>query len=129
MHPPQLEVELEDDRVQGVTAVVQNGSPYTYFGERPVHLGEGADLESGDLAGIVLQRARPIDIPTIAWRALSPRARVARHRHIHPFTGLAELHIRSCDDRPLPLQVDGDYIGEAPEATFSVIPRGITVIS
>jgi len=129
VHPPQLEVELEGDRVQGVTAVVQNGSPYTYFGERPVHLGEGADLESGDLAGIVLQRARPIDIPTIAWRALSPRARVARHRHIHPFTGLAELHIRSCDDRPLPLQVDGDYIGEAPEATFSVIPRGITVIS
>jgi diacylglycerol kinase family enzyme len=54
---------------------------------------------------------------------------VARHRHIHPFTGLDELRVRSCDDRPLPLQVDGDYIGEAHEATFSVIPRGITVIS
>src|SRR5437764_11192025 len=119
VRPPQLEVELDGERVQGVTAVVQNGAPYTYFGERPVQLGEGADLESGDLAGIVLQRARPIDIPTIAWRALSRRARVARHRHIHPFTGLAELHVRSCDDRPLPLQVDGDYIGEAPEATFS----------
>ena len=129
VHPPQLEVELDGQRVRGVTAIVQNGSPYTYFGERPVQLGEGADLESGDLAGIVLQRARPVDIPTIAWRALSARARVARHRQIHPFTGLAELHVRSCDERPLPLQVDGDYIGEAHEAAFSVIPRGITVIS
>ncbi len=129
VHPPQLEAELDGKRVRGVTAIVQNGSPYTYFGERPVQFGEGADLESGDLAGIVLQRARPIDIPTIAWRALSSRPRVARHRHIHPFTGLAELRVRSCDDRPLPLQVDGDYIGEAHEAEFSVIPRGITVIS
>ena len=83
----------------------------------------------GDLAGIVLQRARPIDMPTIAWRALSKRARVARHRHIHPFTGLAGLRVRSCDERPLPLQVDGDYIGEAHEAAFSVIPSGITVVS
>ncbi len=129
VNPPQLEVELDGERVQGVTAIVQNGSPYTYFGERPVHLGEGAELDSGDLAGIVLQRARPIDMPTIAWRALSKRARVVRHRHIHPFTGLAELRVRSCDDRPLPLQVDGDYIGETHEAAFSVIPRGITVIS
>jgi diacylglycerol kinase family enzyme len=129
VHPPKLEVELDGERVRGVTAIVQNGSPYTYFGERPVQLGEGAELESGDLAGIVLQRARPIDIPTIAWRALSERARVARHRHIHPFTGLAEVHVRSSDDRPLPLQVDGDYIGEAHQASFSLVPRGLTVIS
>jgi diacylglycerol kinase family enzyme len=37
--------------------------------------------------------------------------------------------VRSCDERPLPLQVDGDYIGEAHEASFSLIPRGITVVS
>jgi diacylglycerol kinase family enzyme len=129
VHPPQLEAELAGERVRGVTAIVQNGSPYTYFGERPVQLGEGADLDSGDLAGIVLKRGRPIDMPTIAWRALSKRARVARHRHIHPFTGLSEVVVRSCDERPLPLQVDGDYIGEAHEASFSVTPRGITVVS
>jgi diacylglycerol kinase family enzyme len=129
VRPPRLEAELDGERVRGVTAIVQNGSPYTYFGERPVQLIDGADLESGDVAGIVLRRARPIDMPTIAWRALSRRARVARHRHIHPFTGLAELRVTSCDERPLPLQVDGDYIGEAHQAVFSVIPRGITVVS
>jgi diacylglycerol kinase family enzyme len=129
VRPPRLEAELDDERVRGVTAIVQNGSPYTYFGERPIQLVEGAELESGDLAGIVLQRARPIDMPTIAWRALSKRARVARHRHIHPFTGMTGLRVRSRDERPLPVQVDGDYIGDAHEAAFSVIPRGIMVIS
>jgi diacylglycerol kinase family enzyme len=129
VHPLRLEAELGGERVQGVTAIVQNGSPYTYFGDRPVQLVEGAELDSGDLAGIVLRRARPIDMPTIAWRALSSRAQFARHRHIHPFTGVDGLLVRSRDERPLPLQVDGDYIGEAHEAAFSVIPGGITVVS
>jgi diacylglycerol kinase family enzyme len=57
-HPLRLEVELGEKRVTGVTAVVQNAEPYSYFGKRPVHIGEGAGLDSGDLAGVVLQRAR-----------------------------------------------------------------------
>src|SRR5947209_2024687 len=78
LHPPRLEASFGDERVSGMTVIVQNAAPYTYFGNRPVHMGEGATLESGDLAGIVLQRARPVDIPTIIWRALSTRARLVR---------------------------------------------------
>src|SRR5437588_6272803 len=129
LNPPRLEATLGPDRVSGMTAIVQNADPYTYFGNRPVHMGEGASLESGDLAGIVLQRARPIDIPTIIWRALSRNARVIRHRRVHGFSGLSTLRIRSSDERPLPLQVDGDYIGDVDEAVFGVEPRGIAVIS
>jgi diacylglycerol kinase family enzyme len=129
VHPPRLEAVLGDQRVLGVSAITQNAAPYTYFGSRPVEMAEGASLTSGDLAGLVLERARPTDIPTIIWRALSKRARVTKHRHVHPFSGVRELTVRSLDDRPLPLQVDGDYIGEAPEATFGVTPRGIMVVS
>ena len=129
VHPPRLEAVLEGERVLGVSAIIQNAIPYTYFGSRPVEMAEGASLSSGDLAGLVLERARPTDIPTIIWRALSKRARVTRHRHVHPFSGVRELTLRSLDDRPLPLQVDGDYIGEAPEAVFGVTPRGIMVVS
>jgi diacylglycerol kinase family enzyme len=129
VHPPRLEAMLGDERVAGVSAIIQNAAPYTYFGSRPVEMAEGASLSSGDLAGLVLERARPTDIPTIIWRALSKRARVTRHRHVHPFRGVRELTLRSLDDRPLPLQVDGDYIGEVSEATFAVTPRGITVVS
>jgi diacylglycerol kinase family enzyme len=127
--PPRLEVALPGERVRGVTAVVQNAAPYTYFGRRPVDMGEGATLDSGDLAGVVLTRASPIDVPTIIWRALAKQARLARHRRVHPFTSVPRLRIRSCDDRPLPLQVDGDYIGEVHEAEFGVTPNGILVVA
>jgi diacylglycerol kinase family enzyme len=39
------------------------------------------------------------------------------------------LRVHSLDERPLPLQVDGDYIGEAPEAVFGLKPAGIAVVS
>jgi hypothetical protein len=115
--------------VHGVTAIVQNAEPYSFFGNRPVHMGEGATLNSGDLAGVVLERASPIDIPTIIWRALSKRARLAKHRRVHPFTGLSGVRVSSLDGRSLPLQVDGDFIGDVQEAVFSVIPGGIAVVS
>jgi diacylglycerol kinase family enzyme len=130
--PLRLEATLGSDgseAVTGVTVIVQNGTPYTYFGDRPVNLGEGAFLSSGDLAGVVLERASAIDIPTIIWRALSQRARVARHRRVHPFTGVPGLRVRSLDERLFPLQVDGDYIGAVREATFGVTPGGIAVLA
>src|ERR1700761_7138592 len=129
LHPPRLEAELGDQRVAGVTAIIQNAEPYTFFGNRPVHMGEGASLESGDLAGVILQRASPIDVMTVSWRALSKRARLVHHRRIHGFSGLHRLRIASADDRALPLQVDGDYIGEVPAATFEALPQGMLVVS
>jgi diacylglycerol kinase family enzyme len=129
VRPPKLEVEAAGHHVKGVTAIVQNAAPYTYFGNRPVHMAEGATLDSGDLAGVVLKRATPFEIPTIIWRALAKRARLSKHRQVFSFSGVRELAIRSLDDRPLPLQVDGDYIGEAPGAMFTVRPGGISVVS
>jgi diacylglycerol kinase family enzyme len=129
VRPPRLEAVFGDETVTGVTTIVQNAEPYTYFGERPVNMGEGATLESGDLAGVVLQRASPIDVLTITWRALSQRARLARHRRVHPFSGVDRFRVASLDDRALPLQVDGDYIGEVKEAAFSTRPGGILVVS
>jgi diacylglycerol kinase family enzyme len=129
VHPPRLEAKFDGMTIAGVTVIVQNATPYTFFGNRPVEMGEGATLQSGDLAGVVLDRARPIDIPTIITRALSRHFRVSRHRHVHPFSGVRSLVVRSRDERPLPLQVDGDYIGEADEAAFTVRPNGIAVVS
>jgi diacylglycerol kinase family enzyme len=129
IRPPRLEAELGDERVKGVTAIIQNAAPYTYFGNRPVDMAEGATLNSGDLAGVVLERASLIDIPTVIWRALSRRARLTRHHRVHSFAGLHSLRIRTLDERPLPLQVDGDYIGEAEEARFGVTPAGLLVVA
>jgi diacylglycerol kinase family enzyme len=129
LHPPHLEAQVGEEAITGVTVIVQNAAPYTYFGNRPVEMAEGATLHSGDLAGVVLDRARPIDVPTVIARALSDHLRLSRHRHVHPFAGARRLRVRTLDERPLPLQVDGDYIGEADEAVFGVTPNGIAVVS
>jgi diacylglycerol kinase family enzyme len=115
--------------VDGVTAIVQNGSPYTYFGKRPIELGSGSRLDSGDLAGVVLKRTTLLAIPTVTWRALASSREVGDHRQVHPFRGVTAMTVRSQDERRLPLQVDGDYIGEAPEAVFRVAPGALTVVS
>lgn len=128
-HPPRLEAKVDSDRIDGVTAVVQNGSPYTYFADRPVHLAQGTQLDSGELCGVVLERASALDVPTIVWRALSTRAALTDHRHVRSFASVRELRVRSRDERPLPLQVDGDYIGEALEAAFGIRPHGLSVVS
>ncbi len=129
IRPPRLAVTLGGETVNGVTAIVQSADPYTFFGNRPVRMGEGATLDSGDLAGVVLERASPIDVATVTWRALSKRARLVRHRRVHGFSGLRRLEVTSSDERALPLQVDGDYIGEVHEATFECLPQGILVVA
>ena len=134
--PPRLEVSLDGRTsggapapLPGVTAIVQNASPYTYFGDRPVQLAPGATLESGDLSGVVLRRTTPIEIPTVAWRAFSTTAQVHDHRQVDAFSGVPGLWVRSRDDRPLPIQVDGDYIGETSEAHITVAPGALTVVA
>jgi diacylglycerol kinase family enzyme len=127
--PPRLEAELGGERVQGVTALIQNANPYTYFGNRAIETEQGATLESGDLAGVIMKRALPVDIPGVTFRALSKRFQVARHRQMRAFSGLSALRVHSTDGRPLPVQVDGDYIGELEEIEFSVQPHGLMVVA
>jgi diacylglycerol kinase family enzyme len=129
IRPPRLEVEADGRTIPGVSVFLQNAAPYTYFKQRPVNLVEGAALDSGDLAGVVLTRASPIDVPTIAFRALSGAARIARHAKVEAFAGVHDVTVRSIDGRAVPLQVDGDHIGDAEEATFTVDPGVLRVVA
>jgi diacylglycerol kinase family enzyme len=129
MRPPRLEASFGSERVEGMTVLMQNATPYTYFGERPIQMQAGATLSSGGVAGVVLERALPFDVPALAWRAVSRRAEVARSRKVRGFSGLERLRVRSLDERPLPLQVDGDYIGEISEAEFGVLAGALRVVS
>jgi len=129
-NPRRLAVELPDgSALEGVTTIVQNTTPYTYFAKRPIDLAEDVALDDGTIAGVVLRRASPLDMPTVTWRALSPRARILKHRRVEGFAGARELTIRSLDERPLPLQVDGDYLGELPELSVRVDPGALRVVA
>jgi diacylglycerol kinase family enzyme len=127
--PPRLSVEAGGRTVTGVSAFVQNAKPYTFFRDRPIDLVDGPSLSSGDMGAAVLGRATPVDVPTVMWRALSGEPRMEGHRRVHTFTGVRELVVRSADERPLPIQVDGDHIGESPEAVFGMRPGALRVLA
>jgi diacylglycerol kinase family enzyme len=129
VRPPRLEVRAGDRLLRGVSVFVQNAEPYTYFKSRPVNLVEGADLRSGDLAGVVLARASPIDVPAVSYRVLSGGASIGAHRHVEPFSGAGEVVVRSLDGRRVPLQVDGDHVGDVEEAVFSAQPGALRVVA
>jgi diacylglycerol kinase family enzyme len=130
VRPPRLRVLTADGaELEGVTAIVQNGSPFTYFQNRPIDIAEGAALDSGNLAGGVLHHATPLAMPSIAWRALSPRAHVTRHRQVTGLPDATGMTVSSADGRPLPLQVDGDYLGEVSEARYSLLPAALNVVA
>jgi diacylglycerol kinase family enzyme len=126
---PRMHVADGERTLEAVTTIVQNGSPFTYFHERPVQIADGASLESGRLVGAVLHRATPLGMSLIGMRAMLPRARVVGHRNITGLQQLSELTVRSADGRPLPLQADGDFLGHVEEARYSIIPRALHVVS
>ncbi len=128
--PPRMEVMLADGaELGGVTTIVQNGSPFTYFQNRPIEIADGTTLDSGELCGCVLHRATPLSMPSIGLRAFSRGARVTRHRQVTGLSGLTELTVRSSDQRLLPLQVDGDYLGEVSQARYSILPGALNVVA
>ncbi|HWX74744.1 MAG TPA: diacylglycerol kinase family protein [Solirubrobacteraceae bacterium] len=129
LRPPRLRVHADGRELEGVTAIVQNGPCFTYFQSRPIEVAEGTALDSGALTGAVLARATPLGMPFLAWRSLSATAHVVDHRQVSALGPMSELVIESATGLPLPLQVDGDYVGEVAEARYSILPRALCVVA
>lgn len=128
--PPRMLVDTgTGEPVAGITTLVQNADPYTYFRSRPIAIAEPNTLDSGELTGVVLERGSPIDMPTVLARAFTPRLRVSKHRRVAAFGPTDGVVVRSADDRPLPYQVDGDHVGEDDELRFEIAPKSLRVVA
>jgi diacylglycerol kinase family enzyme len=133
--PARIAMEADGRRVEGVTAIFQNSDPFTYFGKLPVRVCEGAELSNGRLSGAVLGRATQRDMPTVAARVLNDRLEATSHRHIESFEALTEAQVAAISEdpsgatRPVPVQVDGDYIGEFTEVSIGIEPRALTFVA
>jgi diacylglycerol kinase family enzyme len=128
VHPPRIDLEVGGETVRGVSAFVQIGDPYTYFAGRPLRVAEGVALDDGTIAGAMLRRAAPHDVPTVLARLFSERRRVSEHRRVFAWRGRRHVRCVSADGRPIPLQVDGDYIGDTVEARYEILPGALTVL-
>jgi diacylglycerol kinase family enzyme len=128
--PPHVYLEAEDGtRLEGIDVIVQNGDPYTYFNVRPLRVAENSSLDSGRLAGAMLHRATPFDVPSVAYRLFSRRHRVVDHRQISGFSDVGGLRASSVGGGELPLQLDGDWVGDFASVEFAVRPQALSVVS
>jgi diacylglycerol kinase family enzyme len=128
LRPPRLEVHAGGEVLPGVTVLVQNGEALTYFYDRPLHVADGAGLTTGTLAGAVLRRSGPLDVPSVAARVFSHRRPVTGHPHVEGFRDVQTVRCASADGRPIPLEVDGDYVGDVTEAVYDLAPAALTVL-
>jgi len=117
-----LDPELEVDGEPVAFALVANGDPYTYFTRLPLHFAPDARFEAG-LDLVAPRLVRPTAIPRLfAAAALGRHARGVLYRH-----DLDRFEIRSPE--PLPLQVDGEDLGDVEHAVFESERRALTVLA
>ena len=118
-----LELQLEIEGYgRAVCAFVANGSPYTYAGPLGLPIAREAAFDRGlDLIAPV--EVVPAALPSVAARVLSGRADARRFLREHD---LDRVGIRC--DIPLPLQVDGEDLGDVESAVFEAERAAVSVL-
>ena len=131
--PPRLSLEAAGERVEGVSAFVQNSRPFTYARSKPLHVCEDVSLDSGTISSVIMKRAGMREVPGALWRLFGDGNSLAEHSQARSFPGLTEARVTSLqldgEPIPFPLEVDGDYLGEHTEAVYDVAPGALRVVS
>jgi diacylglycerol kinase family enzyme len=112
------------DETKVVLALCANAGPFTYFGRYAVDVFPQVELEEG-LDAFGLKRISAGTIPRLAWSFFVSRSHVswpvATYHH-----DVRSVELNSAE--PLPVEVDGDYIGEWDQATVRLIPHALDLL-
>jgi diacylglycerol kinase family enzyme len=105
-------------------ALVANGHPFSYVGRVPLRIAPKAKFELGlDLVAPREIKARRL--PQVAAWALAGKGQ-QRSPHVLYVHDADELVVRA--DRPMPLQVDGEDLGDVEEAHFEAERSALRVL-
>jgi diacylglycerol kinase family enzyme len=105
-------------------ALVANGDPYTYVGSIPVHAAPRARFDLGlDLVGP--RDVAPWQLPRLAAWAFAGRGQVASPHALY-LHDMDEIEVEC--DVPLPLQVDGEDLGDVTFASFEAERDALRVV-
>jgi diacylglycerol kinase family enzyme len=120
-YEPVLEVE---GLGRAAFAFVSNVDPYSYVGGRPLHVAPAARFELG-LDLVAPRRVRPTSIPRLLAVALRGRGQEDSPdvAYAHDQDGF----VIRCDE-PLPLQADGEDLGDVTEAVFEAERGALPVL-
>jgi diacylglycerol kinase family enzyme len=105
--------------------IVSNAAPWTFLGSRPVNPSPEADFGAG-LDLFAVRKLGTVHTLAILRRMLSkggpPRGRGVLAAHDEP-----GYTVRS--SRPIAFQVDGEYVGEVEQMTFTSVPAALRVVA
>src|ERR671937_748351 len=102
-------------------ALVANTDPYSYAGPRPIHVAQEARFELG-LDVVAPARVTPLTVPRLVRHIL----RGEREDSVLYGHDLDRIEV-SCD-RPLPLQADGEDLGDVSDAVFEAERSAVRVL-
>lgn len=124
-HPPlTLERPGEEPVTDLFLGIVANTAPWTYFRSKPIVLTPDVSFDTG-LDLVAMRRMRMLGTIWSMSGMITPHGIRGRYSRIY-----RDLHeFRLVSDRPIPLQVDGDYLGERDAATFRAVPSALRVIA
>jgi diacylglycerol kinase family enzyme len=105
-------------------ALVANADPYTYAGRLPVHVAPEARFELG-LDLVAPETVGPLDLPRLLRYALVGRGLATASAVLY---GHDLDRIEIACDRPLPLQADGEDLGDVEGAVFEAERDAIAVL-
>jgi diacylglycerol kinase family enzyme len=103
--------------------LVANGHPYTYAGPVPVEIAARADFTAG-LDFVAPQEVVPVALPLLLLRMF--RGTMSNDRRVLSGHDLDSIRVRC--DVPLPLQADGEDLGDVTEAFFESEREALTVL-
>ncbi|GIE94010.1 diacylglycerol/lipid kinase family protein [Paractinoplanes rishiriensis] len=104
--------------------IVQNTSPWTYLGDRPVHPSPTASFDLG--LDITALRRLAVTSTTRTLAQLATRKGDPRGKQVLHLPDQTEFTVVA--SRPQPFQLDGDYLGERQKVRFVSVPEALRVI-
>jgi len=116
---PALEIEGVG---RAAFVLVANGDPYSYAGSLPIRVTPGARFEEG-LSFAAPDRVRARDVPRFAAALVRG---TAYGSHVFFGRDLDRIEVRC--DRPLPLQSDGEDLGDVEHAVFEARRNAVAVL-
>jgi diacylglycerol kinase family enzyme len=119
---PVLEIEALG---RAAFALVANADPYTYAKSLAIHVAPHARFEGG-LDLVAPRRVRVQSLPRLLAYVLSGRGQTTARDVIYAHD--SDRYEIACD-RPLPLQVDGEDLGDVTHAVFEVERGALPVLS
>ncbi|HEY3009651.1 MAG TPA: diacylglycerol kinase family protein [Micromonosporaceae bacterium] len=123
---PAVTLERPGEPPEGELAmvIIQNTAPWTYLGDRPINPNPEASFD----LGLDVMALRALHVPSTARTALQILSRRPdpRGRQVLRLHDVDEFTLRAA--RPLPYQLDGDYLGERDKVRFTGAPAALRVV-